>query len=86
MSNVEIWGKPACPYCVRAKVLCENLQLNYEYKELGIDFDRELIMETFPGARTFPQIKVNGKSVGGYNEFAQYVEDHSYTGSGHSLS
>ena len=27
------------------------------------------------GARIIPQIKVNGKPVGGYNEFAQYVED-----------
>ena len=46
--SVEIWGKPVCPYCVKAKQLCEKLSLTYEYKELGKDFDRELIMETFP--------------------------------------
>ena len=28
---------------------------------LDEDFDRETLMETFPGARTFPQIIVDGE-------------------------
>ena len=82
---IEIWGKPACPYCVKAKVLCEQLQITYEYTQLGVDFDRELIMETFPGARTFPQIKINGKAIGGYDQLATYIEEHNFTGTGHTL-
>ena len=82
---IEIWGKPACPYCVKAKVLCEKLQITYEYKQLGVDFDRELIMETFPGARTFPQIKINGKAIGGYDQLAEYIENTSFNGTGYSL-
>lgn len=82
---IEIYGKTQCPYCVQAKQLCETRKFNYEYKELGKDFDREQVLEWFPGARTFPQIKINGKSIGGYNEFVKYIDDTGYTGTGHTL-
>jgi glutaredoxin len=42
---------------------------------LDEDFDREALMETFPGARTFPQIIVDGKKIGGYTEFKQLVDE-----------
>ena len=51
MSSLKFGASPFALIVLEQKLLCENLQLNYEYKELGIDFDRELTMETF-GART----------------------------------
>jgi len=39
----------------------------------------------FPGARTFPQIKVNGKSIGGYDGFPQYLEETNYNGTGNTI-
>jgi glutaredoxin len=42
-------------------------------------------MEQFPTARTFPQIRVSGRDVGGYEQFLQYLDDTGYTGTGHSL-
>jgi glutaredoxin len=44
---------------------------------LDVDFDREVLMETFPGARTFPQIIVNGDKIGGYTEFKAIVDGNS---------
>jgi glutaredoxin 3 len=85
MVKVEIWGKPQCPFCDRAKSLCEKLQLEYEYKQLGIDFDREQIMENFPGARTFPQIRISGKTIGGYQQLAEYIEQTNFNGTGLTL-
>tara|TARA_B100002019_G_scaffold291734_1_gene312761 strand:+ start:1584 stop:1835 length:252 start_codon:yes stop_codon:yes gene_type:complete len=82
---IEIWGKPACPSCMKAKQLCEMRQFKYTYKELGKDFDREEVFEEFPTARTFPQIKVNGKAVGGYEQFASHIEETNYTGTGFTL-
>jgi glutaredoxin len=32
------------------------------------DFSRDVFFDMFPTARTFPQIKVDGVSIGGYNE------------------
>ena len=83
--SVEIWGKPACPSCLKAKQLCEKRKLDYTYKELGKDFEREEVFENFPGARTFPQIIVNGIKVGSKDQFLQYIEDTGYNGTGHIL-
>ena len=44
------------------------------YKMLDEDFDRETLMETFPGARTFPQIIVDDEKIGGFTEFKALVE------------
>jgi len=82
---IEIYGKPQCPFCEKAKNICEQRQLKFEYKQLGTDFDRDFIMEMFPTARTFPQIKVSGKSVGGYDQFVEYLDNTNYNGTGHSL-
>ena len=82
---IEIYGKEQCPFCVQAKQLCETRSYPFVYKQLGQDFTREEVMELFPGARTFPQIKVNGNSIGGYDKLAKYIEETGYTGSGHTL-
>ena len=55
---IEIYSKPSCPYCVKAKNLCEQQGYEYTYKMLDEDFTREELFEIFPGARTFPQIKI----------------------------
>lgn len=82
---IQIYGKPQCPSCVKAKQFCETRQLKYEYKELGKDFDREQVFEIFPTARTFPQIIVGENKVGGYEQFIEYVDNTGYNGTGHTL-
>jgi glutaredoxin 3 len=72
--KVEIYSKPQCPYCVQAKALAEREGHELTYKMLDEDFDRETLMETFPGARTFPQIIVDGEKIGGYTEFKALVD------------
>ena len=71
---IEIYGKDNCPYCDKAKALCEREDMEYTYKQLGIDFEREELMETFPGARTFPQIIVDGNKIGGFTELKALVD------------
>jgi len=70
---IEIYGKTQCPYCDMAKALCEQKGLDFEYKLFGVDFSREELMETFPGARTFPQIIVDGNKIGGYVELKEHL-------------
>ena len=76
---IYIWGKPACPYCDMAKTLCEQRNYTFEYRQLGVDFDRDEILAEFPEARTFPQIVVIGLIVVGYDLFIIYFEDSFYT-------
>jgi len=72
--KVEIYSKPACPFCVQAKNLAEQKGYEYTYKMLDEDFTREELMEKFPTARTFPQIVVEGQSIGGFTEFKALVD------------
>jgi len=72
--KVEIYSKPQCPFCVQAKALAEREGHELTYKMLDEDFDREALMETFPGARTFPQIIVDGEKIGGFTDFKALVE------------
>ena len=65
---IEIFGKTMCPFCDKAKALCEQKGYTYEYKQLDVDFTREDLFEQFPGARTFPQIRIDGENIGGYTE------------------
>jgi len=80
--NIEIYGKTQCPYCDMAKRLAQRIveessQQNhtYNYFQLDRDFNREEILEKFPGARTFPQIMIDGKKIGGYTEFEEWYND-----------
>ena len=82
---IEIYGKPQCPFCDRAKALCESRNLPFKYFQLGEDFTRDEVLEKFPGARTFPQITVHGTKIGGYDKLGTYLEETGYNGTGHSL-
>ena len=80
---ITIYGKPQCPYCDKAKALCDMRGLEYTYKTLGTDYQIDELLETFPGAKTVPQIIINSQKVGGFNDFENYLEDTGYNGTGH---
>ncbi len=71
---IEIYGKTQCPFCDKAKALCEKEGLDYVYKQLDTDFTREELFEQFPGARTFPQIRMDGENIGGYTDLAAKLD------------
>ena len=66
MNTVVIYSTPNCSYCTMAKDLAKQRDCNVEYKVFGKDYQKEELFETFPGARTFPQIIFNGEKIGGY--------------------
>jgi glutaredoxin len=73
--TIEIYGKTFCPYCDKAKALCEREGYDYSYKELDKDFSRDEFFNIFPTARTFPQIKIDGNDVGGYTELEAWSQN-----------
>jgi len=72
---VEIYSIPNCPYCSKAKMLAENHNAVHEtvYKMMGKEFQAADVRELFPTARTFPQIVVDGESIGGYTELEKLL-------------
>ena len=73
--NVIVYSKDNCIFCEKAVSLATMKGLNITVKKLGIDFGMEDLMGQFPNAKTFPQIVVDDKSIGGYTEFAELVND-----------
>lgn len=77
MVEVKIYSKDNCVFCDKAIKLAQQFQFGecglqkITVKKLGVDFEMDNMIEMFPTARTFPQIVVDGKSIGGYTEFEQ---------------
>ncbi len=68
--RVEMYTTVSCPFCVRAKRLLEARAI--PYRDLDVGNDDELRAEIIrrSGRRTVPQIFIDGKAIGGYEELA----------------
>ena len=69
MSQVTIYTKAYCPYCVRAKSVLDNKGVAYE--EIRIDEQPELrpqMIERAAGRTTVPQIFIGRQHIGGCDD------------------
>ena len=69
MAKVEIYTTEYCPYCVRAKALLRSKDV--EFTEIDVTDDdelREKMTELAGGRRTVPEIFINDRIIGGYDE------------------
>lgn len=71
---VEVYGKDGCGYCTAAVQLLQSKNIRFTEQKLGIHFTREMLLERFPHARTFPVIVVDGMHIGGYNELDEEIK------------
>jgi len=90
MSRTVVYSKPMCSFCDKAKHLLKTLNIEFESIQVGSDISVQQLTEEFkanglPQPRSVPQIILNGKYIGGYNELAKYVEETGFNGTGHSL-
>jgi glutaredoxin len=70
-----VWSKPACPYCDQAKALLKMKGIEYEEKIIGDGYLKEDLLEAVPGARSVPQIVLDGELVGGFQELKKRLEN-----------
>lgn len=69
MAKVEIYSGDYCPYCVRAKGLLQKKgQAFIEYNVQTQPHLREQMLQRSSGARTIPQIFIDGLHVGGCDD------------------
>lgn len=64
-----------CPYCDLTLDLLDERQIPYKLLTLNIDFQREDLDKIAPGAKTYPQILINGDSIGGYDDLVEKIDD-----------
>ncbi len=79
---VVIFGRPGCPYCVRALQLSEQLvkahnDFNFKYIDIHAEGISKADLEKTVGkpVETVPQIFIDKEHIGGCSEFEQYVRD-----------
>ncbi|MBV5257675.1 glutaredoxin 3 [Synechococcus moorigangaii CMS01] len=68
-ATVEIYTWSTCPFCIRAKYLLDQKQV--EYTEYCIDGDRqarEAMTERANGRSSLPQIFINDQHIGGCDD------------------
>ena len=69
MAKVELYTTTFCPFCVRAKSLLKSKGVAFvEIDVTDDDALRAKMVELSGGRRTVPEIFINDKIVGGYDE------------------
>jgi glutaredoxin 3 len=70
MTKVIMYTKDNCPYCDWAKQLLDSKKI--QYTQIAVDKDPAKLQEmmTASGRRTVPQIFINDKSIGGFDDLS----------------
>lgn len=76
MSRVIVYSTATCGYCSMAKAKLD--QWNIPFQEVRIDADAAAMtefVEKTGGARTVPQILIDGTVIGGFSELTELHMD-----------
>ena len=69
--NVIIYSKNNCPNCIKAKNILKKF--NPKIITLGTDITRELFFSKFPNAKQMPQIIIDEKHIGSYEDIEKWL-------------
>tara|TARA_B100001939_G_C16790950_1_gene551349 strand:- start:541 stop:780 length:240 start_codon:yes stop_codon:yes gene_type:complete len=75
MNVFTVYTKIGCPFCTKVKSALELAELQYVELKLGRDFQRGEFYDKFGEGSTFPQVSVDGKSIGGCVETVKYLKE-----------
>ena len=68
MKSVTVYTTTMCPYCVAAKALLHKRGIAFDEINLSRDPDSRQELVELTGMATFPQILIDGHSIGGFDE------------------
>ena len=69
-----VWSKDACPYCIQAKNLLQSKGIEFEERNITQGtWTKEQLLEVVPNARSLPQVFLDEKLVGGFNELRKHL-------------
>lgn len=74
MSENIIWTTKYCPFCDKAKGMMEQREMKYETRLVGGEegWTLDNLLAYAPDAKTFPQVWVEGKYIGGCDDLGAY--------------
>ena len=68
MSDVVMYSTGFCPYCVRAKMLLKNKNVEFTDIRIDVESDRRNEMVELSGRTSVPQIFIGDYHVGGCDD------------------
>lgn len=68
VKSVTVYTTDMCSYCRSAKALLESRGISYREINLARDPDSRQELSEITGMITFPQIVIDGESIGGFQE------------------
>ena len=71
MSRVTLFTTEPCGFCRTAKALLAARKIPYEEISLAKDPDGRAELAATTGMMTFPQVVIDGESIGGYQELVR---------------
>ena len=71
----DVYTRPSCFWCVRAKHLLESKGISYRNLDINNDNLRKELKIKAPGIKTIPQIFKDGNRIGGYEDLVEYFKD-----------
>ena len=69
-----VWSNIGCHSCEQAKTLLKQKGVEYEERNLAKDWKVEQLLEAVPNARTVPQIFVDDKYIGSYDNLVEHLK------------
>ena len=75
MTKAIVWSNVGCHFCEMAKTLLEQKGIEYEERNIAIDWKVEQLLEAVPNARTVPQIFVDDKYIGSYDNLVEHFKN-----------
>jgi len=69
--KVEIYSKSNCPFCDKAKQWFQSHGYEYVEHKLETNEERAALYQRIPGARSVPQIYIDDKLIGTYDQFME---------------
>jgi glutaredoxin 3 len=71
--EIIVWTKDKCKYCKDAKELLKSSDLEFEERNISKGpWTKVDLLEVVPNAQTVPQIFVDEKLIGGYEDFLRW--------------
>jgi len=71
MSRVTVYTTEPCGFCRTAKALLAARRIPYEEINLSKDPEGRAKLAELTGMMTFPQVVIDGESIGGYQELVR---------------
>ena len=75
MTTAIVWSNVCCHFCEMAKTLLKQKGIEYEERNIAKDWKTEQLLEAVPNAKTVPQIFLDDKYIGSYDNLVEYFKN-----------